>query len=127
MSHLAALLEEALSRRVELSVTPTGNLRWRCRGPLPEDLRLRLVEHKAALVVLLAESQRLLAELRGELAIIERRDFARRFPRALANLLADCLAVAESYAAAGRLEELKGYRPWMLEIIERAKKTRTNS
>jgi hypothetical protein len=49
----AAVLEQARAVGVELSATPEGNLRWRCRGGLPDKLRQALAAQKPALLELL--------------------------------------------------------------------------
>src|SRR5262245_14781637 len=49
-----AVLEEALARGVGLQAVG-GKLRWRCRGPLPDDLRTRLAAVKTELLGLLAQ------------------------------------------------------------------------
>ena len=49
-----AVLELARAAGVELSATPEGNLRWRCRGALPDELREALVACKGGLLKLLA-------------------------------------------------------------------------
>jgi len=51
---LADVLKQAHAAGVELSATPTGNIRWRCPGGLPDDLRQSLAAHKPELVKLLA-------------------------------------------------------------------------
>ena len=47
------VLAECSRRGVELSATPAGAVRWRCRGTLPEDLRQAIQENKIGLLALL--------------------------------------------------------------------------
>jgi hypothetical protein len=49
----AAVLEQARAAGVELSATPGGNIRWRCRGGLPDPLRRSLAAHKPEILELL--------------------------------------------------------------------------
>jgi hypothetical protein len=49
----ADVLDHAHAAGVELSTTPKGNLRWRCRGGLPKEVRQALAAHKAELLELL--------------------------------------------------------------------------
>ena len=53
----AAVLEQARAAGVELSATSEGNLRWRCLGGLPDDLRRTLAAHKPELLKLLAANE----------------------------------------------------------------------
>src|SRR5262245_7701988 len=49
----AAVLEQARAAGVELSATPRGDIRWRCRGGLPDPLRRSLAAHKPEILELL--------------------------------------------------------------------------
>src|SRR5262245_52198916 len=51
----AEVRDLARQHGAELSVSPTGNLRWRAPGPLPEELRERLAQSKYALLALLSD------------------------------------------------------------------------
>jgi hypothetical protein len=53
-----AVLEQAQASGVKLSATPGGNLRWRCIGGLPADLRNGLVARKAQILELIQFASR---------------------------------------------------------------------
>jgi hypothetical protein len=49
----ADVFHRARAAGVELSMTPAGNIRWRCLGGLPDDLRRSIAAHKQELLRLL--------------------------------------------------------------------------
>jgi hypothetical protein len=49
----ADVFHRARAAGVELSMTPAGNIRWRCLGGLPDDLRRSIAAHKPELLRLL--------------------------------------------------------------------------
>jgi hypothetical protein len=109
------LLALAQYRGIELSAGPEGRLRWRCRGPLPEDLRRLLTEHKAALLELLpapwdpVEADRLLQQVRTALAQAEAEHRAGRMTKVRVNTLSIWLEVAEGYVRDHELESRRGW------------------
>ncbi len=77
-----------------------------------------------------AEADRLLAQLRATVDQFRRSRFGGTFPEPLATVVADYLAVAKAYASDHEregnrgwdaLELLRGVRPRLRQIIERAK------
>src|SRR5262245_5464337 len=51
------VLDQAHNHGVQLFATRDRKLRWRCQGPLPDTLRVRLVEHKYELLRLLWDQE----------------------------------------------------------------------
>jgi hypothetical protein len=115
------ILALARSRGVEVTATLRGTLRWRCPGPLPDDLRGLLVEHKPALLPLLgpsgqntprtpfSEGERILADLRAELTRLRAACPGGNFPPRTANVVRLWLEVCEGYIANHEAEALRGW------------------
>lgn len=70
----------------DLYATPQGNLRWRARAPLPDELREQLARNKCDLLLLLADFTADELERFEERAAIAEHDG--RLPRAEAERLA---------------------------------------
>jgi hypothetical protein len=109
------VLELVRSRGVTLWAGPSGRLGWQCAGPLPDDLRQLLLEHKPALLALLpppwdqVEADQLLGEARAALARVEARYQAGRVTAVHRNVIALCVEVCEQYARGHELEARRGW------------------
>jgi hypothetical protein len=53
MNPIAAILDTAERLGVDLFISPSGKLGWRCNGPLPDRLKAELVANKAAVLAAL--------------------------------------------------------------------------
>jgi hypothetical protein len=109
------LLKLVRGRGVLVWAVAPGQLRCRCQGPLPDDLRQLLLEHKAGLLALLpppwdrVEADRLLALARAALARVEARHRAGRVTAAHRNVVALWLEVCEQYARDHESEARRGW------------------
>jgi hypothetical protein len=112
----AGVLEDARRAGVELVVTHRGTIRWRCAGPLPEDLRGDLIAHKAEIVTLLRQAvswdqttaELLLANVKHEVDRI-RTGYGGRPPAPLARLLEDAIVIGERYIRDYEIEAARGW------------------
>ena len=112
----ADVLEDARRAGVELVVTHRGTVRWRCAGPLPEDLRADLIAHKAEIVALLRQAvswdqttaELLLADVKHEVDRIRAEDGGRP-PAPLARLLEDAIVIGERYIRDHEIEAARGW------------------
>ena len=117
----AEVLRQARAAGVELSATPEGTLRWRCRGRLPEALRERLLTFKAEVLAHLrqapyrdaAAADTLLAELRSEVAKVKA-EFGTKLAAPLARLLDDAVVIGERYIRDYAMERARGWNPMEL-------------
>jgi hypothetical protein len=122
------VLKLARSRGLTLWAGPGGQLCWRCEGPLPDDLRALLTEHKSALLELLPpawdqdEADRLLAEARSASEYAETKYKAGRMTDVQRNVVQIWLEVAEGYARDHEMEARRGWHvmPLLREAVREA-------
>ena len=122
------VLTLARQRGVSLWPGPSGQLRWRCIGALPDDLRNLLVEHKSSLLAMLpppwdqADAERLVAEARATVASAEAEHKAGRVTAVRLNVIRIWLEVVEGYMRDHAMEATRGWDviPLLRSAVQRA-------
>jgi hypothetical protein len=111
-------------RGVFLWPGPDGQLRWRCVGQLPDDLRQRLVAHKAEILALLpprwnpSAAESLLAKVRVAVAHAAAEHKASRMTAVRRNVVGLWLEVCEGFARDHEVEARHGWDA--MELLKRS-------
>ena len=103
---------------IDVAANADGTLLWEADTDPPAELLENLAVSKAAVVALLrkptplwdaVEAERLLAELRAEVILIEWEDYRGQTPAHLATLLRDALAIGARYVRDHEAEAARGW------------------